>query len=259
MDNPEPTSDPATFLTEMLQSRRTELGYPKAGETETPKRIRPFEGIDWAQVGKRNEEARIQELAVARMKRLESLRVDAGTRYRYEDLGTYQTYDDAQASVLDAMKRYSAEITANVAECVGIVLFGPTGTGKDHLLIGVAKEAIDRDCRSVRMVRGAFLGQEIRDSFDSKESERGIVGKYASPDVLIFSDPIPGVGELKDFQADVTHRIIESRYCNKRPTFVSINAADEAEAQKRLGVATWDRLRHNALVLPCRWESFRAR
>jgi hypothetical protein len=51
--------------------------------------------------------------------------------------------------------------------------------------------------------------------------------------------------------------VADTRNGRKRPTWTTLNVVDNAEADRRLGPAIADRLRHDAIDLECRWPSYR--
>jgi DNA replication protein DnaC len=148
---------------------------------------------------------------------------------------------------------------AHVGKCSrsGVLLYGPSGTGKDHLLIALAVEAIKSDVPSFEWVNGQDLFGGARDLMDSHDSELMFVAKYSRPAVLILSDPVPIDGELTNHQANILYRIVDRRYRECRATWVTMNVKDSNDASKRIGAAIVDRLKDDALALFCNWPSYR--
>jgi DNA replication protein DnaC len=194
----------------------------------------------------------------ARTQLLNSLLSQVGPRYRAATLDNFERYDAQQSRVVEAVRQYAGNWPAEQAAGNGIVLFGPSGTGKDHLLIGLARMVIM--AYGVRCVwcQGADLFARFRDGIDLERSEAHEVADWAEPDVLILSDPIC-VGGASRFEASILVRIIDRRYRQLRPTWVSLNVARAAEAEEGMGQAVVDRLRHGSLNLFCEWPSYRAR
>ncbi len=75
--------------------------------------------------------------------------------------------------------------------------------------------------------------------------------------MLVLDDVLPPNGVLTEYQASTLHRLIDARYRRCRPTWVTMNAADGAEAERGMGPQVVDRLRHGALALFCSWPSYR--
>ena len=84
-----------------------------------------------------------------------------------------------------------------------------------------------------------------------------MIAELARPDVLCLSDPLPPVGALTQFQATMLYRLVDARYSRGVPTICTVNVADDAEADERMGVPTWDRLCHGAWKLHCAWPTYR--
>lgn len=182
----------------------------------------------------------------------DALELQCGERYRDSRFANYEIHCDMQRKVVEALKAHADRCSKN-----GVLLYGPSGTGKDHLLIALACEAIKRDVPSIEWVNGQDLFGEARDLMDTHESEHDFICQYTRPSVLILSDPVPIDGELTKHQANILYRIIDRRYRACRATWVTMNVLDRDDAGKRIGVATVDRLRDDALSLFCNWPSYR--
>ena len=84
-----------------------------------------------------------------------------------------------------------------------------------------------------------------------------MIAELVSPHVLVLDDPLPPNGRLSDYQSAMLYRVVDGRYRNLKPTFVSMNVSGPAEADARLSAPVVDRLRHDALCLVCDWPSYR--
>lgn len=201
------------------------------------------------------EIAKVQEQE--RGSRESSLLATVGRRYASATLDNYQTTGPDQQVILDAIRGYAGNLRENINQGVGLFLLGPPGTGKDHLVVAVMRLAA-REGFSVKWTDGAELFASARDNIDSGDTEDGWARRFTVPDVLAISDPVPPVGEVKEgFQISSLFRIIDRRYRDMKPTFVTINVANQAEANKRMSPNIVDRLAHGSIVLRCFWESFR--
>lgn len=189
-----------------------------------------------------------------------------GRRYHDCRLSTFECTTDKQRVAVDQLTAYAANVAENVNAGRSIVLYGPPGTGKDHLLVGVAFEAVKAGLTLLwRNTQDWFSAN--RDLMDSGESELRWVREHAAVDVLVLSDPVPpktgsgasrAAGQLTPHQATLLYQILDARYRDMRPTWVTLNIAGGDEAKERLGVQVYDRLRHNGLTLACGWGSYRA-
>lgn len=188
---------------------------------------------------------------------LTRMTTQVGSRYRDCTLENFVTTTETQTRVLDAIKAYAADMAARIRDGQGIVLFGPSGTGKDHLLVGLMRILIERERRAAYWLNGVSLFSMFRDAMDGHDSEERLVRKLAGPHVLVLSDPQPAMGSLTAFQSQVLFQVVDERYRSQRPTWVSMNAASGDEAAAKIGMATVDRLRDGALTLMCNWPSYR--
>ncbi len=188
--------------------------------------------------------------------RLEILLRQVGARYRNATLDNYEASNDLQKAALARLRAYAANLRDEVRAGRGILLFGTTGTGKDHLLIGLARNAIAAGC-PLLWVNGVDLQARMREAIRTETSEDRILACYEDARVLVLSDPLPPAGSLTDYQAATLYRLVDHRYRNLLPIWCSLNVADANEARQRLGAATVDRLRDGALALECKWPSYR--
>ena len=139
----------------------------------------------------------------------------------------------------------------------GIVLFGPCGTGKDHLLVAAAREVIAKHSARVEWRNGMDLFGDFRDLIANHGTEREFLTSLVHPDVLVISDPLPPAGSLTEFQSSLLLRILDRRYRQLKPTWISVNVANGQEADARMGAACWDRIKEGALAAYCSWPSWR--
>ena len=184
-----------------------------------------------------------------------------GCRYRDARLSNFEHYHPAQEQVTDALLAYAEQLPQRVKLGQSIVLYGTVGTGKDHLLAAMIRAACINGLRPA-WVNGLDLYGDIRDRMDQEGSrESTLVRSLAAPDILCVSDPLPPKGGgVTEFQATMLYRIIDRRYRDSRPTWITMNVLDGSEAEQRLGAAIVDRLRDNGgLCLPCCWPSYRKR
>ena len=200
---------------------------------------------------------------------------ERGRRYATCRLDNYVVQHAGQQEVVDAVTEYCQNITQNVEDGEGILLIGPSGSGKDHLIMAAAREAIKTLAGapdkyypqygelvpqfSIVWTSGVRLYTAVRDAMrkDAEDTEVEIKQRYVRANILMMSDPIPPGGALTPFQAEVLEYIIDRRYSMCRPTWISLNCASRESIEAAMSTPIVDRLVHGALVLACDWPSYR--
>lgn len=201
-----------------------------------------------------------------------------GARYADCRIENYQCDQKGQDEALDKLRRYLDNAPEEITRGNNVILFGPSGTGKDHLLTAIAFATIDQHGRrptpgdderrfsrddepqgrfSFEWRTGAELFGFLRDGMNQEHNERKTLDPLIRCDVLIFCDPLPPGGELTRYQGEILYRVLDARYSACRPTWVSLNVSNSTEAAARLGAAVHDRLRHGALAIFCNWKTHR--
>lgn len=188
--------------------------------------------------------------------RTKALMDGAGDRYRNCRLSNFRVEHPAQKPVVEALTTYCQTVTERAKAAEGVVLYGPVGTGKDHLAFAVARAAVLAGF-SVRWLNGQDWFGQIRDAMDDDTSEASLVKRISLSDFAVISDPLPPIGNLTQHQATMLYRAIEARYRAGKPTIVTVNVIDDDNADTRLGTPTWDRLCHGTWKVQCAWPSYR--
>lgn len=158
-----------------------------------------------------------------------------------------------------AVKSEMQDIAADPAKVGNVFLYGSVGTGKDHLLAAALYAAAAAGL-SASWVNGQEIYSRFRDIMDSGGSEERLLAEYVRPQVLGISDPIPPIVDPKkpkEWRTELLYRVIDGRYGDLKPTWITCNADSTADAEEKLSKAVFDRLRDGAVVLPCFWPSAR--
>jgi len=180
-----------------------------------------------------------------------------GDTKRDPSLNTFVASCDRQRAVLGALHEYGADIDGRRRNGEGLLFYGPPGTGKDHLLVATGMMVTLYHGAAVRWMNGLDLWGLFRDAIHNGDDEDSVLYPLESADVLYISDPLPPSGAITEYQAAQFARFLDSRYRACRPTWVTMNVANKAEAEARLGVPIVDRLRDGAMCIACNWPSYR--
>jgi DNA replication protein DnaC len=178
-----------------------------------------------------------------------------GERYANCGLNNFAADHESQRKALATLQDYCENIKQRAADGVGVFLFGPCGTGKDHLAMGVARAFVAATSQGVSWASGAMLFEQLRDSFDGKKSEGEVMATHVKAPLLWISDPLPVRGELTQYQAEALYRLVDARYNARRPIIVTANIAP-GTADATLGPAIARRLRESTIPVHCNWPGF---
>lgn len=200
---------------------------------------------------------RIRLPSVERLKHWRNLCAQRGRRYVRANLETYECRCDAHRNVVRRLKEFAAAMPDRLSAGEGgIVLLGPPGTGKDHLLMGLMRSAVVDHGFSVRWMDGMRLFAQIKAGIRTNRVEQ-LLDDVCSVGILALSDPVPPRDELTAFEMAVLRDIIERRYSRMMATWITTNVQTAEDATRLFTSAVLDRLMHGATQLFCDWESFR--
>lgn len=194
---------------------------------------------------------RVQRVASARARRLR----DRVPR-RYMDLSwdrhplTQLARDPLNADSVSKVKRYCADIGANLAEGRGLWLMGHTGTGKTTLGYTIAATATQAH-HSVLSFNAVALLNRIRATFDSDSREKrdDVIRALAAVELLHVEDL--RVAQPTEWVLEQLYLIVNMRYEERRSiVFTSDIGSDEdgplvpnpPELAEHVGARTYSRL-----------------
>lgn len=194
-------------------------------------------------------------------------------RRRYADctLANWDVDTPERYNIAETVRQWSRSVQQSHNIGRNVVCYGPAGTGKDHILAAmltfytmiVTKNAdhiedewpIDHYVLNPVWISGAELFAGMRAAIDEKY-EAGYLEQLLGADVLVISDPTIGVNATA-YQLTTLYQIIDSRYTQMRPTWISCNATDREKLEARIGAPVVDRLLHDACVIPFNCGSYR--
>jgi DNA replication protein DnaC len=138
----------------------------------------------------------------------------------------------------------------------GLLIVGPTGTGKSHLAQALGHQAC-RQGKRVRFIRAAQLFREMHASRADHSWERTLK-RFTTPELLIIDDF--GLTALTFSQAEDLYEIIAQRHLQASLIFTSnrkLEAWVELFPDAAMGNAALDRLVSQSHVIVLEGESYR--
>lgn len=141
-----------------------------------------------------------------------------GRRYRDATLDTFEPRNDHQRFARDAALSFSRNYP-NVRK--GKVFWGPIGSGKTHLALGIARDLTLIRGRSCRFVDFGNLLQDLKRAFSSREADGRHIHPLINVEVLIIDEL--GKGLKTDWEESVLDDLISRRYNANRYTLATTN------------------------------------
>jgi len=209
--------------------------------------------------GEKLSYAERQELRLhnSRFERFQKFLESRGKRYQDCSSKNYLITCDDQRAATIRLGEYCRD-PESITKGRNVVLFGPSGSGKDHLLVALAKRVFWMTGTVPCWFNGTDMAKRWRDSVREWDySASSFDDDLRDAEVLYISDPLPPTGALTEYLQEKWFDLVDYRYRNQLPIWVSLNVADGDEAELRLGVPIVDRLRDGALCIHCNWPSHR--
>lgn len=211
------------------------------------------------ETGDHAERLDLEKLARAKQETWDSYVKQRGTRYKPCRFETFNVAIPPQKSALESVR---AVARLEHKSLPNMVLTGKCGTGKDHLATAAVFELVARmDGKTsrfgVEFCSGAMLFSRLRDAITDEKTEREVLSPLCGASLLVLSDLCQSGGTLTEYQRQIVYRVVDQRYNNCKPVWLTINATGRAGLCEMLGAAVVDRLLDGAVVVECNWESYR--
>jgi len=146
-----------------------------------------------------------------------------------------------------------------VSEGKNAIFSGPSGTGKSHLCIAIAYRAIQHGYEARFVGADALIGELSRAA--TKGRLDAALAPYLHPHVLII-DELGYLSHAAD-AANVLYRVINERYLQRRPMFLTTNkplaSLGDVLHDGDLAEAILDRLLERGVHFALRGRSYRTR
>ena len=150
-------------------------------------------------------------------------------RYAHATYGSYTrgllAHADPSTGYMKTLKDLSEWVNAWTPghENPGLILHGPVGRGKTHLLVGVVRELILRHGIQVRFVEFTRLLAQLKSGYSEGKSGSSVIDPLVEVPVLAIDEL--GKGRMTDWELTVIDEVISRRYNAMACTLGSTNFA----------------------------------
>ena len=136
-----------------------------------------------------------------------------------------ERHPDLEPTLVRHVRRFIAEIDANVNAGRGLWFHGSVGTGKTTLALLIAKAARDAG-RSVAIYSVPLLFAEMRDTFDddSQDSHLALFKRLSEVDLLVLDDL--GAERQTEWVLEQLFSLVNERWQDERSIVVTSNVPD---------------------------------
>jgi len=149
--------------------------------------------------------------------------------------------EEYNTEALHVCYNYVASIKERLQDGKGLLLMGPVGTGKTHLVASMIHEAIEKHVVLAVFVTVPELLARIRASFEkgNQETQGELFELVRSADLLVLDDI--GAEKTSEWVREQLYIIINSRYDDLKPVVITSNCTAE-ELEERIGERATSRI-----------------
>lgn len=157
-----------------------------------------------------------------------------------------------RADLSDAAKKYAEQFKEHQRDGMGLLYYGPIGTGKTYLAACIANAVIDQGY-TARMTNFAEISNELQSTWEKQDYIEDLCGR----DLLIIDDL--GVERDSKYMQEVVYNIIDTRYRAKLPMIITTNLTDKelAHAKEIGNTRIYDRIMERCLAVKVDGQSRR--
>lgn len=178
-------------------------------------------------------------------------------RFRTRTLESWVPTSKPNEAVHKAVLNYAATMGEQITAGAGMLLLGPPGLGKSHLLTALVAEAIKSDYSAAYAVWPDVVS-EVKAGFNlpPREERRDIIGILQERQLLALDELALKAGGT-EFEHSLLFDLLDYRYRHQLPTLAASNATREGLA-KAVGERIADRLTECSPALVLTGQSQRA-
>jgi len=146
----------------------------------------------------------------------------------------FEIHDPSHETALGICRRW-AEAFPGEPEDPGLMLVGPPGLGKTHLVISVARYLMEHKGVRVLFYEQRALLKALQGTFEtgSGRQESDVFRPVLDCELLVLDDL--GAGRTTEWAKDVLHDVISHRYNARKPILITTNVTLAAPDEKRAG------------------------
>lgn len=174
-----------------------------------------------------------------------------GQRYLRCSIDNFAVTSESQKKVVQQVRAFASQLPDHLSSGRNLVIAGPAGSGKDHFmayllrLVVLSVEAVGRGPEGlVNWTTGVDI---------TRGRQRCILPRY----LLAVSDPVLPGHELRWSSLTNAYEVVDRQYRDRRPVWVTINAASREHMESMLTAPIADRLLHDAEVVLTDWATYR--
>jgi len=151
--------------------------------------------------------------------------------------GALQKGDENTARAMTGVLRWKGDFFPHKAQ--GLVLHGPVGRGKTHLLVALLRDLIFEHGVAARYVEFSRLLGELKEGYDHGQGDSQLLSELADIPILAIDEL--GKGRVTDWELTVIDEIVNRRYNGMRCTLGATNYAPQpATGVREVNLATVD-------------------